>query len=240
MRYKLTYIDKVAQEQSNVFEKGKTLHFILENLEYYDIIKDFFESDVGKKLYSIIKDGIKEKRIALKIKDGQVIPCDYDDHHALMRGVIDVVNENYIIDYKSGKYCEYVNQKWLQLEFYALWLFLTSKYDEITVSYVYIEHNKTNTKTIKRSDLNSIVRNIFSRIKELTNFENNPTQDHNISPLCEYCSVRNSCKPYTEMKNQDSFTYQCGKYLIFVTKTIPDSFLFQNFFPIVLYIIITI
>lgn len=202
-KYKLTYIDKVSQESCDAFEKGKTLHFILEHLEYFDIIRNFFDSDIGKKFYDIIKDGSKEKKIGLTIQNKSIVDCDFNDKNCLIRGVIDVVSSNNIIDYKSGKYVEYNNQKWLQLEFYALWLFSTSNYDEIHVHYVYIEHNKVNSKTFKRSEYNTLVKNVFSKINTVIKYERNPTTEHNISPLCDYCGVRKYCEYYKSVNNDD-------------------------------------
>lgn len=194
-KYKLTYIDKKSQIDSSSFEKGRILHYILENIKYFDIIKKFLDSDVGKMYYPIIYEGEKEKRVALKLLDGKLVCCGYDDD-CIIRGVIDVVSNNNIIDYKSGRYVEYNNQSWLQLEFYALWLFLNSDYEEITVSYIYIEHSKVNSRVIKRSETNNIIKNIFSKISTIMKYESNPNEDHKISGLCEYCGARMHCKFY--------------------------------------------
>lgn len=195
-KYRLLYIDNVKQLDNPVFERGKILHFILENIKYFDIVRGFFDSDIGKVYYPLICSGDKEKRIGLKLYDGKLTCCDFNDPACLIRGIIDVLNANAIVDYKSGKYVEYSNQSWLQLEFYALWLFLNSDYDEINVSYVYIEHNKVNSRIIKRTEMNDIIRKILTRISDIIKFEKSPDESHNITKLCDYCGARNSCKFY--------------------------------------------
>lgn len=198
MRYKLSYIDNLEQESSSIFEKGKTLHYILEKFNYFEIIKGFIDSDVGAKFYTIIKDSEKEKRIGLKIQNNNLITCSFNDCGCMIRGVIDAIYKNNIIDYKSGKYVTYNNQNWLQLEFYALWLFLNSNYDEIKVSYLYIEHNKENTRIIKRSECKDIIKNIFTRINDIIKYEQSPDDSHNVSALCDYCTVRHHCPHYKD------------------------------------------
>lgn len=192
MKYKLTYIDKVKQERSDALIKGSSIHEALEHVDTANkFVATFFNSDIGRKYHDIIIDADKEVRIGLDISNGVLIPCRYSNS-CLYRGVIDVLNRNYIIDYKTGRYHE--NPDWSQLAYYAAWLFLNSDYDEIHISYLYIEHDLEKSMTLHRKILNDILRYLIQDLQMVKEYDENPVERYNTSPLCDYCGVRNHCK----------------------------------------------
>jgi len=190
--YKLRYIDKVKYETSQALEKGSSIHEALEHLDSSnEYVSKFFESDLGKKYKTVIENAQKEVKIGIDFKNGKLIPCEFSEE-CLYRGVIDVLYENTILDYKSGQYKE--KQDWHQLAYYALWLFLSSDYEEINISYLYIEHNKENSMTLKRSQIPYIMKNLVSDIKPIIDFDKDPKEIYNPDWKCSYCSVRKFCK----------------------------------------------
>ena len=134
---------------------------------------------------------IKGFKIGLDIKDNKIIPCAYSNK-CLFRGVIDVLNGNNILDYKTGKYRD--KPDWKQLAYYAIWLFLSSDYDTVNLSYLYVEHNKENSMTIHRDNLDIMLKSLIQRIKAVKEYEDNPQEIYNPSYLCDYCGVRKYCK----------------------------------------------
>lgn len=190
--YKLKYIDKVESESSEALEKGTLIHEALEHLnDSNEYVSQFFESDLGKKYKTVIENAQKEVKIGIDLKDKKLIPCSFSDE-CLYRGVIDVLYNNTILDYKSGKYRK--DQSWSQLKYYALWLFLNSDYEEINVSYIFIEHNLENSMTIHRKEVNNISKELITDIYSLMQYDENPIEICNVSWRCPYCSVRKFCK----------------------------------------------
>lgn len=191
-RYKLSYIDKVEQSVNEAFIKGRKIHKSLETLdESDDFVKYFFNTNLGSKYKDVIINAQKEVRIGLDFKNGKIIPCVYSKE-CLFGGVIDVLYNNIILDYKTGRYKE--KQDYIQLMYYAVWLFLNSDYDSVTVSYLYVEHDKENTTTLYRKDLNALLKHLVSNIINIRKYEENPVEVYNPSWKCEWCSVRKHCK----------------------------------------------
>lgn len=197
MKYKLSYLDKVEQEPANeALVKGSSIHEALETLDTSNSYVDkFFKSDIGKKYKHMIENGQKELKIGIDFIDNQLVPCEFSDT-CLYRGVIDVLYENNIFDYKSGKYRP--EQSWKQLCYYALWLFLSTDYDEVNIAYLFVEHNKENRMTLKRGQVIPIIKHFLTDIILLRDYEENPVEKYNPSYLCEYCSVRKHCKMNTD------------------------------------------
>lgn len=212
-RYKLAYIDKVEQEQFSFFKKGSDVHKALESISLVTdstdvkenpVVSGFFDSDIGKKYLPIILNAEKEVPFGLKVQGNGIIPCLFNDENAFFHGVIDVLNGNTILDYKTGRKKLFKDQDWKQLMYYAVWVFLKHpEYTEVNVSYLYVEHNHENALTVKREYLNDILKKMVSNVAEIAEFERNPTEEHRCSPLCEYCGCRKHCrfyKEYTESK----------------------------------------
>lgn len=209
LKYRLKYIDKVETERNSACKKGSSVHHIFENLDILEtfrnpenedalkVVDKFLESDIGKEFMPIIKDAQKEVKIGLNKGEGTLVPCDYS-RNCLFGGIIDLLNGNHILDYKTGKAKTYNQQDWTQLTWYAIWLFLASDYEEVKITYIYVEHNTENTKILKRSDLNSMMVDMLSRFKNVKQFEENPTDKHCKSYLCDWCDCKKHCPFYTD------------------------------------------
>ena len=202
-KYRLAYIDGVEQEQSPSLKKGSDVHKALENLSadgvLNPIVVNFFKSNIGKKYLNLILTSQHEACFGLKVKNG-VVPCDFDDPDAFFHGIIDVLSGNTILDYKTGKKKTFEAQDWKQLMFYAAWLFLAHpEYNEVYISYLYIEHDYENALTVNRVHLNSILKKLLSSVSEIANYTKNPTDEHIVSPLCDYCGCRKYCRFYNAL-----------------------------------------
>ena len=216
-KFRLSYIDKVEQERFNFFKKGSKIHsefekLTRENIEspHSQVVKNFLVSTTGKKHLETILDSEREVRVGLKIEDNKVIPCDYNDKDCFFHGIIDVLNlkEKTILDYKTGSRKTCKDQDWTQLEYYSAWLFLNSDFDEIKISYIYVEHNHENSKVIKREELNGILKRILTNAIEIKKFNENPSEEHNVSWMCEYCSCRKHCKFFQETKGLENIEFE--------------------------------
>lgn len=202
LKFKLKYIDKVEVERSNALKRGSNVHAIFENLgktggtpanpEELSVVEKFLGSEVGKELLPVILKAQKEVRIGLKKAEGGLEPCEYSSK-ALFGGIIDLLYNNRILDYKTGKAKSYNEQDWTQLTWYAIWLFLKTDYESIDISYIYVEHNVINTKTLYRKDLKELIESMLRRFVALKKFTDNPTQEHRVSWLCDYCDCKAHC-----------------------------------------------
>lgn len=202
-KFKLTYIDKLKFPSTNInLEKGRYIHKYLENYilkkeepefkfelsskqnieNYKKIVKDFI--NLNSNFFKNLSESVKvEKSFGIKIKDGDLIPCEYFDKKCILRGKIDLIQNNNIIDWKTGKIPLQVKPD--QLKLYALWTFL--KYPEINkinTNFVYIEQKTVKKFTFYRKDLPSLKKYFISEIKKI---ENTKDFKKNFSPLCFYC-----------------------------------------------------
>lgn len=205
-KYNLAYIKKVEQERFDFFKKGSSIHKMFEDFKVEDLkneseVAKFFKSEVGKKHLLEIIYSQREVRIGLKVQEGKVVPCDYSDPDAFFHGIIDVLYNNTILDYKTGSRKSFKDQDWTQLMYYAVWLFLNSDYKEVNISYMYVEHNHENALTLKREHLNAILKKMLENVIEITKFEGEPTEEHTCSWACEYCTCKGSCKFYKEYQD---------------------------------------
>ena len=195
-KFKLKYIDeiKVKQEFKHLI-KGKKVHSLLENFETFQndnteeslIVQRFSESDLGKDI--LTKKSLRELEIKLNDK---LEPCN-DDHKLI--GYIDRVNitENglELIDFKTGKYKEPQYQSFDQLITYAIYCFQKLNVNEIKLRYVYVEHLRENSLTLKREYLDlhkSKLQNDIKVIEETTDYFKNKTK------LCDWCEYKEICQ----------------------------------------------
>lgn len=199
-KYFFQYIEKIPVKQTEALSKGSKIHSLFENFEnpnkdseYFNVFENFKNSEIFKNFEEDILNGQREVQIGIKIENSKLIPCDYSDTSAVFRGKIDLLNENKIIDYKTGKYVSLVNQDWTQLEWYAIWLFLNSNYKEIKISYLYVEQNQVNTRVYLREELESLIKNFLERIKNQFAFERDPKNIPSRSWKCDYCQFREEC-----------------------------------------------
>ncbi len=212
-KFKYQYIDKIKRDKlpSDALIKGKTLHYILENLniseedyidtmkeninnypEIKEIINNFINSDLSKKyLNEIDNQAFNEIKIGIT-KDLQ--PSDYNNDN-LFNGIVDYVcvkNKTlYVCDFKSGKYKYRNYQDFNQLLFYAIYFFLKYKnINKIIISYIYIEHNLENSLELRRDELQDYLKKFLLNVQKIESDEMfNKTE----SKLCDYCDFVDIC-----------------------------------------------
>jgi ATP-dependent exoDNAse (exonuclease V) beta subunit len=215
-KFKLSYIDKIKIPSTHdALEKGTRIHQIL---EFYDDYKktnilpefeyDLIKTDERKKEiedialnFMISELGLKyfeeQESIGDEIEfglDKKLNPVPYNSPLAVMRGKIDKIiksNNHYtIIDWKSGKFPD---ERWHsndQAMMYALWFFRKYKeVDEITATYVYVEHNKEHVYKFKREYIQNYAT---SYSKKITKIETCEDFYKNETKLCDYCDFRKS------------------------------------------------
>ena len=207
-KFKLKYIDKIKTplELNKALPRGNLAHLIIENDYNYDVefeltevfteqdrketiemLKIFEKSDIGK--YYFKKDLKNEEEFSFKIQGNSLVLTTYWDKESWFRGKIDAnyIENNMlnIVDYKTGKYKTPEQQNDSQTKMYAIWGFLKyPEIDTISASFVYIEHLKENRFVYRRSQFSSLVKEFYSKTKEV---ETTEYYKFNVSPLCGYC-----------------------------------------------------
>lgn len=215
MKYKYQYIDKIKPDANcnGALIKGSKIHNILENIdnfideqsrgEEYDIVNNFIKSPLFKSISEKVQLGEKEVAFGIDIIDGKLVPTEYNNK-VLFRGKIDLLYKNRIFDYKTGKFKSYDDQDWTQLKWYAIWFFLKyPEYDEVHISYLYVEHCRHNTMTIRRDKINDITNDMLSRIKNVTVSESEPITRCNRNALCAWCGYMLLCEGQTQNSQDD-------------------------------------
>ena len=158
--YKLTYIDKIKPVRSTALVKGSNVHSILEKFPDFIaskefkfnenlIVSNFLNSEIG----NYFKDILLNKKTAREFKFGLTRDFKNDTYeNSFFHGIIDLVYFDKdvlnICDYKTGKYKE--NQDFSQLLTYSIFF---KKYNKIKINYIYVEHNKINSKVVTKEDI---------------------------------------------------------------------------------------
>lgn len=159
--YKLSYIDKVKPIRSSALVKGSNVHSILENYpknqekEYtYNedkITEQFLNNCVLNNIS--LKEILTKRKTAREFRFGLTRNFENDVfNNSFYHGIIDLIyfdnDELNICDYKTGKYKE--NQDFSQLLTYSLFF---KNYNKIKINYLYVEHNKINSKIVTKEDI---------------------------------------------------------------------------------------
>ena len=158
--YKLSYIDKIKPVRSTALVKGSNVHSILEKFPNFIaskefkfnenlIVSNFLNSEIG----NYFKDVLLNKKTAREFKFGLTRDFKNDTFKdSFFHGIIDLIffenDELNLCDYKTGKYKE--NQDFSQLLTYSLFF---KNYDKIKINYLYVEHNKVNSKVVTKEDI---------------------------------------------------------------------------------------
>lgn len=205
-KFKYTYIDKADKKPQNMepLLKGGAVHHILENHpwpsthklapQYQHIVDKFLRTEHGKKL--MFRESTREFDFGL---DKDLVPCGYNDEHAIFRGSVDYIFiENgvlYLVDWKTGKYKEQRWQTYDQLMFYGLYFFIRyPNVNKIHISYVYIEHeNLHNDLTLERKWLDDYKEKLLNAINEIETEEVFPKTVKN-QKLCDWCEFQLHCE----------------------------------------------
>jgi RecB family exonuclease len=164
----------------------------------FDIYNRFRDTDLGKEIL-LYKPLGREMKIALKIQDKNLIPCDYKDKDTIFRGMIDAIfvntetDEVFIIDWKTGKDKSTGDYKQApdQLLYYASWYFANFPVDNISIMYVFVEHeNKYLKYDLSRDRLSHYNKMLLTNIAKCEREENFEKIE---SQLCDWCEYQDLC-----------------------------------------------
>ena len=203
--YKLSYIDKVKPVRSTALVKGSNVHSILEKYpeiqekEYKFnenlIVSNFLNSEIG----NYFKDVLLNKKTAREFKFGLTRDFKNDTFKdSFFHGIIDLIffenDELNLCDYKTGKYKE--NQDFSQLLTYSLFF---KNYDKIKINYLYVEHNKINSKVVTKEDIEKTQDFI---IKTTDIILQDKTFKRNCGKHCSWCQFSEKCdEMLTELRS---------------------------------------
>ena len=204
--YKLSYIDKVKPVRSTALVKGSNVHSILEKFPDFIaskefkfnenlIVSNFLNSEIG----NYFKDVLLNKKTAREFKFGLTRDFKNDTFKdSFFHGIIDLIffenDELNLCDYKTGKYKE--NQDFSQLLTYSLFF---KNYDKIKINYLYVEHNKINSKVVTKEDIEKTQDFI---IKTTDIILQDKTFKRNCGKHCSWCQFSEKCdEMLTELRS---------------------------------------
>jgi len=139
---------------------------------------------VGKGYMDALED-IKGKEVKLAI-NAQGQPVDFFDESALFRGVIDVLGENYILDWKTG----YKTPSPLQLGAYQLLAEAHGHYPH-ELKYCMLRQDYFETVYATPELFNEARDFIITTIQQI---ESDTEHIRNVAAHCDYCPYINECK----------------------------------------------
>lgn len=122
--YHLRVLKDIKEPESEAMNYGKDLHLAAE-----EHIRDgkplpakyAYIQEMLDKLKALPGEKLCENKLAVKIVDGKLTPCDFFDKDVWYRGIADLIildrenQEARIIDYKTGKSAKYADTKQLKL-----------------------------------------------------------------------------------------------------------------------------
>ena len=204
--YKLAYIDKVKPVRSTALVKGSNVHSILEKFPDFIaskefkfnenlIVSNFLNSEIG----NYFKDILLNKKTAREFKFGLTRDFKNDTFEdSFFHGIIDLIffenDELNLCDYKTGKFKE--NQDFSQLLTYSLYF---KNYDKIKINYLYVEHNKINSKIVTKEDIEKTQDFI---IKTTDIILQDKTFRRNCGKHCSWCQFSEKCdEMLTELRS---------------------------------------
>ena len=194
--YKLSYIDKVKPVRSTALVKGSNVHSILEKYpeiqekEYKFnenlIVSNFLNSEIG----NYFKDVLLNKKTAREFKFGLTRDFKNDTFKdSFFHGIIDLIffenDELNLCDYKTGKFKE--NQDFSQLLTYSLFF---KNYDKIKINYLYVEHNKINSKVVTKEDIEK-TQDFIIKITDI--ILQDKVFKRNCGKHCSWCQFSEKC-----------------------------------------------
>ena len=204
--YKLAYIDKVKPVRSTALVKGSNVHSILEKFPDFIaskefkfnenlIVSNFLNSEIG----NYFKDVLLNKKTAREFKFGLTKNFENDTFKdSFFHGIIDLIyfdnDELNLCDYKTGKFKE--NQDFSQLLTYSLFF---KNYDKIKINYIYVEHNKVNSKVVTKEDIEKTQDFI---IKTTDIISEDKVFKRNCGKHCAWCQFSEKCdEMLTELRS---------------------------------------
>lgn len=204
--YKLSYIDKVKPVRSTALVKGSNVHSILEKFPNFIVSKEFKFNEnlivsnfLNSEIGNYFKDILLNKKTAREFKFGLTRDFKNDTFKdSFFHGIIDLIffenDELNLCDYKTGKYKE--NQDFSQLLTYSLYF---KNYDKIKINYLYVEHNKINSKIVTKEDIENTQNFI---IKTTDIILQDKTFRRNCGKHCSWCQFSEKCdEMLTELRS---------------------------------------
>ena len=196
--YKLSYIDKVKPVRSTALVKGSNVHAILE--KYPEIQEKEYTYNEKEITYHFLNEcilnGVQLKEILTKRKTAREFKFGLTKNFendtfkdSFFHGIIDLVYfDNDVLnicDYKTGKYNE--NQDFSQLLTYSLFF---KNYNKIKINYLYVEHNKINSKVVTKEDIENAQNFI---IKTTDIISEDKDFKRNCGKHCSWCQFSEKC-----------------------------------------------
>ena len=165
--------------------------------ESKEIYKRFIKGSLGERLLSYYPLGT-EVEVGLKIDNKKLVTCDFLDSDCIFRGKIDYIcvdrdtDKVYVIDWKTGKDKSSGDFSMTpdQLIYYAVWYFHNFPVDEITLMYVFVEHDTKSEFIIKRDALNTYIKFL---LRNINNIEKDTSFNKIQNALCYYCEYKGHC-----------------------------------------------
>lgn len=195
--YKLSYIDKIKPIRSTALVKGSNVHAILEKFPDFIaskefkfnenlIVSNFLNSEIG----NYFKDVLLNKKTAREFKFGLTKNFENDTFKdSFFHGIIDLIffenDELNLCDYKTGKFKE--NQDFSQLLTYSIFF---KKYNKIKINYVYVEHNKINSKIVTKEDIEN-AQNFIIKTSDI--ILQDKVFKRNCGKHCPWCQFSEKC-----------------------------------------------
>jgi CRISPR/Cas system-associated exonuclease Cas4 (RecB family) len=187
-RFKFQYIDEIPDPSGDAARFGSLVHEALENDDVSMVMEDelaylMFQRGRGI-LQSLGKEVIgKEKKLAI---DNKGNPCDFFDERAIFRGVIDVLGNDFILDWKTG----FKLPSPLQLGTYQL-LAEAHGFYVSELKYAMLRFDKFETVYASPEIYNEALKFISETI---TNIEKDVDYNRNIDSHCDYCPYVAYCR----------------------------------------------
>ena len=159
----------------------------------FKIYDDFCASGIGKKItnmprvFAELPLGLEHDLNITKYDASDVFLRGYIDDARHLEETDDVLITN---DWKTGKLVLKEDQKWGQLLYYSIGLFSRSPVSKILLNYVYVEHNKINSKIVKREDIDKYKTALYTTVNTI---EQDTTFQKEESGLCQFCDYASDC-----------------------------------------------
>lgn len=174
--------------------------------------KDKLSKELKQEAYSIIENFLKENSLDIK-KHPNIIALEKNfslkiNEDIIVTGMIDKIQRDndgiiHILDYKTSKSIQYVENDFFQLLTYAYAVYEDDKsIEKIRCSYVFLRHNfKYSTKEFTINEILPI-KNKF--IEYAKNIIKEQTWDPNTTKLCAYCDYLNLCDEGRKFVEQEA------------------------------------
>lgn len=205
--YKLSYIDKVEPVRSTALIKGSNVHAIFE--KYPEVQEKEYKYNEKEIAYHFLnecilngvqlKEILTKRKTAREFKFGLTKNFENDTYeNSFFHGIIDLIYFDKdvlnICDYKTGKFKE--NQDFSQLLTYSLYF---KNYDKIKINYLYVEHNKINSKVVTKEDIEKTQDFI---IKTTDIISEDKVFKRNCGKHCSWCQFCEKCdEMLTELRS---------------------------------------